>query len=254
MIAESHTPRLLYIAGSLSGALMVRFHSRLVPDFYYVLSCLPDIDSFPFPTTHHDIPAVSFYYRSFFAVCPITSSPGVQSWKLTLNNVVAALEFDLALIGSSMKDSRSTSLPIRSSSCLSTLVRSFPSFLFLHHLCCFLFFRSSPLTPLFVHHVTLLIPSLTQAPESASVNNSHTTNPHSSSYFSSFTLAPDSQPADSAPPPEWKSRPGRVAVEKVCLISHLTMNIKVTSFRTSLPWGRYLTTRWLIGRTLGPDD
>jgi len=44
--------------------------------------------------------------------------------------------------------------------------------------------------------------------------------------FSSFTLAPDSQPAGSGPPSELKTRSGRAAIEKVFLKSHLTMNVR----------------------------
>jgi len=44
--------------------------------------------------------------------------------------------------------------------------------------------------------------------------------------FSSFTLATDSQPEDSVPPAEWKTRSGRAAIEKIFMKSHLTMNVK----------------------------
>ncbi|KAJ7479871.1 cytochrome P450 monooxygenase CYP63 [Mycena latifolia] len=44
--------------------------------------------------------------------------------------------------------------------------------------------------------------------------------------FDTFTLAPEFQPAGSLPPPEWKSRKGRQAVEQVWPAAALTLYIK----------------------------
>ncbi|KAJ7906573.1 cytochrome P450 monooxygenase CYP63 [Mycena leptocephala] len=44
--------------------------------------------------------------------------------------------------------------------------------------------------------------------------------------FDTFTLAPEFQPAGSIPPPEWKSRKGRQAVEKIWPAAALTLYIK----------------------------
>ena len=45
--------------------------------------------------------------------------------------------------------------------------------------------------------------------------------------FDTFSLAPEFQPAGSLPPPEWKSRKGRQAVEKIWPAAALTLYIKV---------------------------
>lgn len=45
--------------------------------------------------------------------------------------------------------------------------------------------------------------------------------------FDTFTLAPEFQPAGSLPPPEWKSRKGRQAVEQIWPAAALTLYIKV---------------------------
>ncbi|KAJ7199606.1 cytochrome P450 monooxygenase CYP63 [Mycena pura] len=44
--------------------------------------------------------------------------------------------------------------------------------------------------------------------------------------FDTFTLAPEFQPAGSLPPPEWKSRKGRQAVERIWPAAALTLYIK----------------------------
>ncbi|KAJ7243899.1 cytochrome P450 monooxygenase CYP63 [Mycena haematopus] len=44
--------------------------------------------------------------------------------------------------------------------------------------------------------------------------------------FDTFTLAPEFQPAGSLPPPEWKSRKGRQAIEKIWPAAALTLYIK----------------------------
>ncbi|KAJ6472705.1 cytochrome P450 monooxygenase CYP63 [Mycena vitilis] len=44
--------------------------------------------------------------------------------------------------------------------------------------------------------------------------------------FDTFTLAPEFQPAGSLPPPEWKSRQGRQAVEKIWPAAALTLYVK----------------------------
>lgn len=52
--------------------------------------------------------------------------------------------------------------------------------------------------------------------------------------FDTFTLAPEFQPAGSLPPPEWKSRKGRQAVEKIWPAAALTLYIKVRLWTRSL--------------------
>jgi hypothetical protein len=45
--------------------------------------------------------------------------------------------------------------------------------------------------------------------------------------FSSFSLAPEYQPEGSLPPPEWKERKGRQAIEKIWPSNALTLYVKV---------------------------
>ena len=52
--------------------------------------------------------------------------------------------------------------------------------------------------------------------------------------FDGFELAPDAQPPDSLPPPEWKNAPGRQAKERFFPKTHLTMYSHVSLRLTSL--------------------
>ena len=46
-------------------------------------------------------------------------------------------------------------------------------------------------------------------------------------HFDRFTLASEVQPAGSLPPPEWKHRKGRQAIEKIWPSAALTLYVKV---------------------------
>lgn len=45
--------------------------------------------------------------------------------------------------------------------------------------------------------------------------------------FDRFTLAPEVQPEGSLPPPEWKIRQGRQAIEKIWPSAAITLYVKV---------------------------
>lgn len=49
--------------------------------------------------------------------------------------------------------------------------------------------------------------------------------------YDRFTLAPEFQPKDSLPPPEWKQRKGRQSVEKIWPSAALTLYVKVRAAR-----------------------
>lgn len=50
--------------------------------------------------------------------------------------------------------------------------------------------------------------------------------------FSSVSLAPNAQPLDTLPPPEWSGAPGRKGVEKIFPRSHLTIYASVSIMLT----------------------